>query len=112
MRRAMLIAVGLLCMAKGTAWGYASFTDGNDLQRLCNSNSAGDRQACSYYIRGAFDMLSSLGNFSDRICVSGDVQLGQLNGVVELWLRDHPEKWHWTAAYIVETAFREKFPCK
>ena len=70
MRQAMLIAVGLLCMAKGTAWGYASFTDGNDLQRLCNSNSAGDRQACSYYIRGAFDMLSSLGNLSDRICVS------------------------------------------
>ena len=57
MRRAMLIAVGLLFMAKGTAWGYASFTDGNDLQRLCSSKGADDSQACSYYIRGAFDMM-------------------------------------------------------
>ena len=56
-------------------------------------------------------MMSSLGNLSDRICVSEDVQLGQLKSVVEIWLHDHPEKWHWTAAFIVETALKEKFPC-
>jgi hypothetical protein len=110
--RRTLIAVGLACMATGTAWGYASSMDGNGLQRLCSSNSAGDKQACLAYITGAFDMMSSLGNLSDKICLAGDVQLGQLKGVVEVWLHEHPEKWHWTAAYIVEKAFREKFPCK
>jgi hypothetical protein len=47
--------------------------------------------ACLAYITGAFDMMSSLGNLSDKICVSGDVQLGQLKGVVEVWLRENPE---------------------
>jgi hypothetical protein len=96
-------------MAKGTAWGYQSFTAGNDLKQLCEST--GDKLACQSYIRGAVDMMSSLGNFSGSICVSGLVNLGQLQDVVENWLRDHPEKRHWTAAYIVETALKEKFPC-
>ena len=112
-RRAISVVLGLLCMSKGTAGGagYLSSTDGHQLQRVCSGDGDAETLACSYYIKGGFDMMSSIASHSDRICVPESVQIGQLQNVVKLWLRDHPEKWHWSAAFIVEKALQEKFPC-
>ena len=88
--------------------GLCELTNGNELRRLCNGTG---QTACIYYIVGAFDMMSSIVSHSAKICVPQSVEAGQLEGVVKRWLRDHPDKWHWTAAFIVEKALKEKFPC-
>ena len=112
MRRAILVVLGLLCMSKGTAWGYLSYTDGYELQRVCSSNGDAETLACSYYNPSGFDMLSSIGSQSQSIlCVGKCWQAGHLQNVVKLWLRDHPDTRHWTAAFIVEKALQEEFPC-
>ena len=42
--RPILIAVGLLCTSNGAAWSYMSYTNGYELQRVCNGNSDAERQ--------------------------------------------------------------------
>ena len=61
MRRAILTLLGLLCASNGAAWGYRSSTDGYELQRVCSSHGDAESLACSYYVKGGFDMMSSLG---------------------------------------------------
>ena len=123
--RHLLIAVmlsGLVVGGKGTA----DFYDGKMLLQDCQGGDspqetqdlAGLSQwgTCVGYIAAVLDTMSNAfltaGSVTaQKLCVPENVQLSQLKDTVQLWLRDHPEKRHLAASFLVFQALKEKFPC-
>jgi hypothetical protein len=44
-------------------------------------------------------------------CLPANVTVGQMQDVVENYLREHPENRHFTAASLIADALQRKFPC-
>ena len=65
------------------------------------------------YLSGAIDTLYALQAISAsgglKACI-GRWSIGQVNGVFIKWLKDHPERWHLSAAPQVSTAIEDICP--
>ena len=108
MTRTILIAV-VLCLSTfgNQAVAVAKFYDGYKLQALCEFDGVWHDAFCFGYVMGIVDHAMN----DDVICVPNGVKAAQLPGVVKLWLRQHPESWHYAADSLVVNALNEKFPC-
>ena len=102
MTRTIMIALALSCFTVGRA--AAGFVDGNKLFSDCEGQSGGGDSAwgvCVGYVMGAADA-------SETICLPNGVTVGQVRDVVTMYLRNHPERRHYAASSLVETALKEK----
>ena len=66
------------------------------------------------YILGAAETFQALheANQVTYYCVPSGVENGQVEDVVKLYLRDHPETRQKSAPTLVMLALKEKFPCQ
>jgi hypothetical protein len=100
----MLVALALCCFrAEAQAEGI-DFITGNQLYEFCQGN----RAYCTGYVAGVAAGSEKQGT---TFCLASGVRSDQLGDVVKLWLRDHPEKRHLAASFLVFQALKEKFPC-
>jgi Rap1a immunity proteins len=110
MRRVMLVAVALSSLVIPEA-DAAAYIDGNKLLDECeNVPSEFLKGTCYGYVVGVQDAVDGLHWF----CVpegSNGVVAKQLVDVVKVYLRDHPERRHYSASSLVTEALEEKFPC-
>ena len=104
MRRAILIAVALFCFIQ-QALAADAIVNGNKLNELCESSQ--ESAVCLGYIIGAADAHVNDGSF----CAPNDTIGGQMEDIVKRYLRVHPERRHFSAASLVVSALKEKFPC-
>ena len=115
MRRAMLVAVALSCLAAAGDFAVGDFVDGNKLFEECQSGDDPDSERwvkgslCLGYIVGVADALDG----SSFCLASGPtgVRAKQVVDVVNLYVRDHPEQRHHAASTLVTAALKEMFPC-
>jgi Rap1a immunity proteins len=91
------LSVGGLA-AEETDW----FT-GNSLFETCERSSG--IPLCNGYIMGV------VAGGQHPICFPQGVVSRQATDVVRHWLRDHPEKRHESASFLVIQALKEKLPC-
>jgi hypothetical protein len=84
------------------------YVTGNELYRWCNSR---DTDACLAYLEGVVDGLSAKQGLR-LICVPKGVINIQLKDVAVNALRQHPEKRHMLAGYLMVEALSLAFPCK
>jgi hypothetical protein len=111
----LLIASVITCVAL-TAGARAqdtfqprSYTNGRQLFQIC----AEDRTGCYTYIYGVLDMLMLDEDISkkctfDPVGASGD----KVVNAVMSYLKEHQDRWDWSAAALVQNTVRSKFPCK
>jgi hypothetical protein len=94
---------------------FAAFYSGNKLNEWCQSTSSPlDNLQCQIYIAAIYDNSNDYAQMSGKslFCIPSGVTLGQLVDVVKLWLTNNPSKRHFTASWVVTTAFIDAFPCK
>jgi len=104
MKKSLIIVLLALC---STPCFAIDGIDGNELQKACESESNADDGFCVGYIIGAADAFLSVG----FICSKG-IQYGQIRKVVLKYLRNNPERLHYSANSLVGVALAEAFPCK
>ncbi|HKG84183.1 MAG TPA: Rap1a/Tai family immunity protein [Beijerinckiaceae bacterium] len=111
MMRTLLIAAVLASLGAARAQAQVSgFVDGNDLHKLCISNSHG----AIIYILGvsdAHDFFVARG-VSARICPPERFQRGQVADVACKYLADNPQDRHLSAASLVIFDLEGDFPCR
>ena len=83
---------------------------GNELLKRCEDNDAVQRAFCVGYVIGVADMVEE--GPSGLICVATGVSNGQLSDIVVKFLRDHPERRHYSANSLVGVALMETYPCQ
>ena len=116
-RRVLIVAVTLSCIvAVGGAEAAGRslvFINGNKLFEMCQTADVSAQTSqtfkdgtCAGYILGVADALGG-----SSFCFAVEMEVGQLVDVVKLYLRDHPERRHYTAASLIVDAFTEKFSC-
>jgi hypothetical protein len=115
MCRAILVIVALTLL-----WSERAFAiDGNKLYEACEffgpripTSPADANQGgyCIGFIQGVRVSLGKSGIFCVPTREEG-VTGGQVGYVVKLYLREHPELRHFSAADLVAAALKEKFPC-
>jgi hypothetical protein len=86
---------------------YSYFT-GNKLKADITSDVATLRIRGTAYILGVHDALSVL----DLVCVPDGVTGNQLRDVMKLYLENNPQRLHYVAADLIETALLEAWPCE
>lgn len=86
---------------------YADYFDGNALQKMATSSQAHDVSMFRGYVAGIQDF-----NNGSYFCVPADVRLSQSSAIVEKYLEDNPQNWHFVAKQIVITALTKAFPCE
>ena len=90
----------------------ASFMDGNGLYKACASDSYSEQDICLGYIEGATDYLEwTRSDRNEKQCVPADVVLQQIEDVVMVYLRDHPDFRTSLAAALVATAITQAWNC-
>jgi hypothetical protein len=112
-RCVMLVIVALSNLTAGKAAAWDAQT-GNLLFENCAAWPRGQRDemtlfktgTCVGYIWGVAGVLEG-----SSFCLKG-VQPNQLVDVIKRWLDDHPEVRHYAASSLIETALKEKFPCR
>jgi len=118
LRYAIAVTSIMACLLVGEA--RADFTSGNRLWDACqandkaNVNDAVKAIFCTSYILGAAETFQALheANQVTYYCVPSGVENGQVEDVVKLYLRDHPETRQKSAPTLVMLALKEKFPCQ
>ena len=105
MRRAILVAVVCLTGAGAHAENSIDFVDGNKLYEFCQDPVG---NYCTGYVAG---VAATSDRYGYTFCLPNGVKDNQLSDVVSMWLRDHPEKRHKAAGFLVVEAMKEKFPC-
>lgn len=114
MRALSLVLCSWLVMGTAHADGpqFNSFVDGNMLLSWCEANVARN-QLSKNYIVGIFDAVDALHVWGNdlKLCVNEGVNADQLNDIACGYLKEHPEKRHFTAGTLVITSIAEKFPC-
>ena len=112
----------LITLLFATQQANASFYIGRDLQaqiEKCDSRSrigsdalVSVSVACGRragYVAGVFDAYYRTARQKD--CTPDTVTLGQLQAVVEKYLNNHPEDWHFSANSLILNAVNEAWPC-
>jgi hypothetical protein len=109
----LLVLISLSIMPRQST---AAFYSGNDLvadmsewDKFVAGNDGADlEKAYGYgrYIIGVYDATDS---FYD---VPNDLSRRQIVAVVTKYLKNHPEEWSYSAAFLVKKALREAFPKK
>lgn len=90
-----------------------TFRDGNELYRLCASQFETEKVNCLGYIQGAADSLEAARLVARMLpCIKEPVELGQIQDVVILYLRDHPEIRHRGAAGLIWAAIADAWHCR
>ena len=128
--RLALLVLGILFS------GVGHCLTGNELIALCRETAnPSDRAHCLGYIDGVTDGHSDAAfagwakaaltysvrippygpnnflPFEDSYCFPSGVTLGQLRGVVSVWMRDNPAHTHKNAAELIRHALEKAFPC-
>jgi hypothetical protein len=111
-RNMRTLALAVLAVALPLSVARSEFQTGNDLWTLCHQKGPG----CVAYIEGVADVLMPIwakgGDFSGwRGCLPKETIGGQVKDVFIKFLREHPEKRHFTASSLVSWALAEAFPC-
>lgn len=91
-------------------WPCAAFAllSGNELFQSCEAREGtADNGVCVGYIKGVADTFQIAHQFCPPKGAIGE----QLNDVVIKYLRDHPEKRHYSASSLVIVALQRAFPC-
>jgi hypothetical protein len=115
MRTLMIIAC---VMWSGSAFAAQAFFTGDDLLHQCNGSRDGERVlvgkdyyyaigVCVGYVMGISDMLSTSGT----ICAVQHFSASQMGDIVIKYLRDHPERRHYSASDEIEVALKNALPC-
>lgn len=113
MKRLALIVA--LCLSADVS--LADFFDGNGVYRffeMCEKFKNGDKSIENYwncgiskgYVAGVHDTL-----IGQAFCTPADASLGQVEDVVYLWLKDHPDVRSYSAESLVIAALQEAWPC-
>ena len=107
------LALGVvIALAVLTGEARASFMDGNGLYKACSSNSSAEQDICLGYIEGATDYLEwTRSDRNEKQCVPAQVVLQQIEDVVMVYLRDHPDYRTNLAAALVATAITQAWNC-
>jgi hypothetical protein len=120
-RCAMMVVATLSCLVvAGPAFAEIkrpAFFDGTKLDEACaDKGTAFDVGLCFGYVFGVADAESiqfvkgqRMWCWPDELTV--DQAMDQSVNAVKLYLRDHPEARHLSAASLVAAALKEKFPC-
>ncbi len=111
----LLLASALICLAAAAsgrpagAFEIRSYITGEKLYKVC----ASDRDSCYTYIYGVLDTVM-LDDDANKQCtfdpegVAGDKAVN----AVTSYLKEHQDRWDWSAAALVQNTVRSKFPCK
>jgi hypothetical protein len=83
----------------------AQAMDGNSLWQKCLPVDS--QGFCLGYVRGVAETLMPL----VRICIPGNVTIGQLRDVALKYLQEHPEQRHKHATSLLLSAFNGAWPC-
>ena len=117
----LLIVVASLFMVFPTIAAGMHFSDGNQLQEVCNEaikllDSKGNADVftagtCLGYLRATNDMYEIMAKDSKRtICIPPGISGKQLTRIVVKYLQEHPERLQSIASFLVFEAFQESFP--
>lgn len=109
----------ILLAAFAFLWGIGSTksaqanADGNQLLEACEWNDA-EVGFCVGYIMGVIDTLDGWAIATKRCLIlrPENAQPRQYVDIVLNELRTHPEKRHFPAVMLVDSAFRSAFPCQ
>lgn len=109
---ASTIALGVASLMPAPVFA-GHFMDGNKLYDLCTAQGHPMLEgACSGYIMGVADDLAGINDvMPTAACLPENVTTEQAHDIVVGFLRDHPEKRHFTAEYLVGIALNGAFPC-
>jgi hypothetical protein len=104
-----LLAAGL-ALASAHAFASNSFYTGNQLYERLTTN----REFAKGYIIGVVDTMDEHRHpdYGFKFCLPRNTALGQTVDVVEIFLRNAPQKRHMSADSLVMSALHEAFPCK
>ena len=119
---ALKFVVASLFMVFSTIAAGMHFSDGNQLQEVCNEAITfpfikGEADVftagtCLGYLRATNDMYEIMAKDSERtICIPPGISGKQLIRIVVKYLREHPERLQNIASLLVFEAFQESFPC-
>lgn len=118
--RKPLIALGISvgALLHSTQPALASFTDGNDLLRSCETPES-DRfhhlevANCMGYILGAYDALSlPVEGREPMFCPPTGLVAKQVYDLVIQYLKDNPKNRHYPAGGLMLMALSDAFPCR
>lgn len=109
MKKAFILAALFIYPAWAAGDEIPAFVLGNKLWEVCSNESDIPSGLCTFYALGVIDRDA----ISDHpsFCMPSHVTVGQITDVVKKYLRDHPERRHYTAASVVGAAISVAFPC-
>jgi hypothetical protein len=106
--------ISMLALVAGLLWPMSAFSQGqgfltgNDLYAACNApEGSSDRHYCTGIVTGPTDAFLRDGT----MCPPGNATVVQIEDVIVKYLRDHPEKRHYTMASEAALALKQAFPC-
>lgn len=101
-RRILLLAVVVVAFSPVYSFGMT----GGKLKKYADSELDLNRGIFYGYITGILDVRK------DEACLPQRVTNGQINTIVENYLREHPEVLHFPADAIVIVAIQKSWPCQ
>lgn len=116
MMRNLLIALALVMVVGGEGWaeedGDKGYLTGDHLYNLCTSKIQYDTGECLGYIAGTFDSIVPILEPRGSFCLPKPLRILTLELIVKNYLKLHPEKFHYSGAFLILSALEEAFPCK
>jgi len=101
-RNILLLVVAVVALTPVYSFGMT----GNKLKKYADSELDLNRGIFYGYITGILDARKK------ETCLPQGVTNGQINTVVENYLKDHPEVLHFPADDIVVVAIQKSWPCQ
>lgn len=89
--------------------------NGADLERACNSTIEQEQQDCAAYVTLAMVSTRLMQKRANRCLfydAPEDLSSGAAVKVLTDWLRDHRDRGEIKAAFVVDSAMKDTFPCK
>jgi hypothetical protein len=108
--KSLLLATAMTLAVIGNAQAITlRYTGSAELLERCIDQNEdthdGSVGYCSGFITGVIDMTS------DKLCLPKRTTTEQVSDLVVMYLRKHPELRQYAAAWTVETALKQAFPC-
>lgn len=101
-----ITAFAVLLGSVFTAQAQVQFFTGNDLLDRMDSSNNFRSGIATGYVLGVMDTMTGI-----TICPPSGVTIGQVNDIIQKYLRDNPQHRHLAADVIVETVMKTRFPC-